>query len=436
MTFITEWQAKLENSYTNFAQLAATQPNFNFTYLLGLAVLWPVVQPVKQYNVAAIQAVQQILPDSSSAVLATIPTLPEGQAEAVQSLAALACDDATLEQALIKLIDYFDATSTFIRLLAQQNGRTIDTGQINISDISGGEISVGNIISGIVHGDVVSGDKIINITNIIGGPVEQPKPDVPPLPYEPETVLIPAGPFLMGSDQGEADESPQHEVDLAAYRIGIYPITNRQYAEFIKQNKRYAPPTNPRWFLREPPAGKLDHPVTGVSWRDAMAYCTWLTEQTQGTRCYRLPTEAEWEKAARGADGRRYPWGNTWVDGTCNCGSNNTTAVIHRDENGEAQPSYPQGVSVYGCYDMAGNVQEWVSTLWGSDLKVNAFPYPYRADDGRENSDADRRFHRVYRLYRGGSFRDEADKLGCSARGTSSADSTIRWRGFRVVMEL
>jgi len=262
-----------------------------------------------------------------------------------------------------------------------------------------------------------------NIENIN---LDELKLETPLLPFEPETLLIPAGPFLMGSQPGDNipdEETPQHEINLSAYTIGKYPITHAQYAEFIKREKQHEAPKKVGWFLREPPANKLDHPVVGVSWDDAQAYCRWLSQQSG--RTYRLPTEAEWEKAARGPEGHLYPWGNQWEAERCNTGSDETMPII----------AYPAGVSPYGCYDMAGNVQEWTSTLWGSDPKVGAFPYPYRADDGREDLAAAQHLHRVYRVYRGGSFRDDPAKLRCSARGCSTPDSKIRWRGFRVVME-
>jgi len=283
-----------------------------------------------------------------------------------------------------------------------------------------------------VGGDKVMGDKIIHITNIFGGITAEPRPNVPPLPYEPETILIPAGPFLMGYDNGEPEEGRQHEVNLPDYYIGKYPVTNRQYAAFIHYSKHYAPPARPYWFLREPPADKLDHPVTGVSWYDALAYCTWLSEQTQRTRLYRLPSEAEWEKAARGSDGRLYPWGNIWVDGYCNAAGTDTTPVT----NEAGEPTYPKGVSSYGCCDMLGNVQEWTNTLWGSELTENSYPYEYKANDGREDIDADQRLSRTYRVYRGGYFRDTSETLRCSARAAFDAARPSRWRGFRVVMEL
>jgi formylglycine-generating enzyme required for sulfatase activity len=258
--------------------------------------------------------------------------------------------------------------------------------------------------------------------------LDQVKLETPHLPFEPETVLIPAGPFLMGSlpaDIIPVEETPQHEVVLPAYRIGQYPVTNAQYAEFIKREKQQEPPKKTGWFLREPPADKLDHPVTGVSWNDAQAYCRWLSDQTG--RLYRLPTEAEWEKAASWAGGQKrwFPWGDEWQAGRCNFGSDDTTPVM----------AFPEGVSPSGCYDMLGNAQEWTSTLWGSDPKENAFPYPYRANDGREEVNPTH-LHRVYRVYRSGSFRDEPARLRCSVRGNSDPESKIRWRGFRVVSEI
>src|SRR5206468_1956337 len=120
---------------------------------------------------------------------------------------------------------------------------------------------------------------------------------------------------------------------LPAYRIGQTPITNRQYAEFLKRNRKQEEPQRAGWFLRQPPPNKLDHPVVGVSWHDACAYCAWLHQATG--RSYRLPTEAEWEKAARGPEGRRYPWGNAWVEQRCNVGSTDTTSVT----------AYPDGAS-------------------------------------------------------------------------------------------
>jgi len=255
----------------------------------------------------------------------------------------------------------------------------------------------------------------------------------PLLPFEPETVLIPAGSFLMGSASGDdipADETPQHDVELPEYRIGKYPVTNAQYAEFIRRNSEQSIPKKAGWFLRKPPADKLEHPVVGVSWFDAQAYCQWLNRESG--RSYRLPTEAEWEKAASWAaeQKRVYPWGDEFDVVKTNA---KETGVADTTPAGTYSP---QGDSPHGCGDMAGNVQEWTSTLWGNDLQQNDFPYPYRADDGREDLATNQQLHRVYCVHRGGSFRDNKTKVRTAARSASDPDSKIKWRGFRVVLEM
>ena len=257
-------------------------------------------------------------------------------------------------------------------------------------------------------------------------PLPQPPLDFDPLPFEPETVLVPAGSLLMGSDVDGEHERPQHKVYLPAYRIGKHPVTNAQYAEFIKRKKHPAP-RGTGWFLTEPPAGQANHPVVGVSWHDASAYCQWLSDVTG--RPYRLPTEAEWEKAARGRDGRRYPWGDDWEDGYAVVDGEQTEPV---DRNGNE--GYKEGANPYGCLDLLGNVQEWTQTIWGSERKQPDFAYPYRADDGRDELNGDQFQAELYRIHRGGSYRSEVDGVHCSARGVSKPGSAVRWRGFRVVM--
>ncbi|MBN2389860.1 MAG: SUMF1/EgtB/PvdO family nonheme iron enzyme [Anaerolineae bacterium] len=243
-------------------------------------------------------------------------------------------------------------------------------------------------------------------------------------PFEPETVYIPPGQFLMGSRPDETRftaETPQHEVDLPAYRIGKYPVTNAQYAEFIHQTGRLMPP-EAGWIGQSPPADKLDHPIAGITWYDALAYCKWLSEQTG--RNYALPSEAQWEKAARGEDGRVYPWGNDWDPARCSYGHSQTTPV----------DAYPEGVSPYGCYDMAGNVGEWTSSLWGEKLPAPnpEFRYPW-TNDQRENLQAGRY---VLRVCRGGSATNKPEQLRCSARSSYFPDKgSARTRyGFRVVL--
>jgi formylglycine-generating enzyme required for sulfatase activity len=233
---------------------------------------------------------------------------------------------------------------------------------------------------------------------------------------EPEMVLIPAGEFLMGSDpqkdkDAEEDELPQHTLYLPDYYIAKTPVTNAQYATFV-QAAGHKPPSY--WEEGKPPRGKEDHPVVNVSWHDAMAYCRWLSEVTG--RPYRLPGEAEWEKGARGTDGRIYPWRNQWDAQRCNTtegGKRRTTPV----------GAYPGGASPYGLLDMAGNVWEWCRSLWR--------PYPYDPKDGREDEKSGDR-----RVCRGGSWRDGARlaRAACRLRGYPDFRNYIL--GFRLALRL
>ncbi len=248
--------------------------------------------------------------------------------------------------------------------------------------------------------------------------------------YEPEMVRIPQGSFLMGRIAGENvpdPETPQHEITLPAYEIGKYSVTNEQFYEFVKKNPRLAPKKVGWNVRRQPPSKRLDHPVVGVSWDDARAYCQWLNEQTG--KSYRLPTEAEWEKAARGTDGRLYPWGDEWLDGYAN-----TTYDEARRQKvfTTAVTAHPDGVTPFGCYDIVGNVQEWTQTIWGIGSHSADFDYPYKADDGREAIDTLHPNRRVFFVLRGGP----PENLNCTARSGSERDTRSPWVGFRVVREI
>jgi len=170
-----------------------------------------------------------------------------------------------------------------------------------------------------------------------------------------EFMLVPQGKFLMGAtdeDRGaRPDEKPQHGIHLGAYYIAKYPVTVAQYRDYCDAVGSKMPSLGDDFS-----AG--DYPMVNVSWHDALAYCRWLS-RVSGRRIM-LPTEAQWEKAARGTDGRRYPWGNEEPDDwLCNFSKHvgHTTPV---DE-------YPHGVSPYGCHDMVGNVWEWCSDWYGED---------------------------------------------------------------------
>jgi formylglycine-generating enzyme required for sulfatase activity len=246
-------------------------------------------------------------------------------------------------------------------------------------------------------------------------------------PFEPEMVLMPAGEFLMGSDPSvdkyaEDNEQPQHTLYLPDYYLAKTPVTNTQYAAFVQATGHQQPE---HWKGGQPPRGNGDHPVVWVTWRDAVAYCRWLAEVTG--RPYGLPSEAEWEKGARGSDGRLYPWGNRW-------GNRWDAERCNSYEGGKEDTmpvgAYPEGVSPYGLLDMGGNVWEWTRSLWGEDWEEPSFKYPYDPADGREDLDAPDTVHRVLR---GGAFYLSARSVRCACRGVVPSSSD--WaRGFRIVL--
>jgi formylglycine-generating enzyme required for sulfatase activity len=192
---------------------------------------------------------------------------------------------------------------------------------------------------------------------------------------QPEMVLIPGGSFTVGSaaDAGHlgfhvgVDEVPRHEVALPAFYLDRCEVTNAQYATFLQATNRSLPsdPKDPdyyRWEGPLPPAGQEQHPVMYVNWYDANAYCTWAGK--------RLPTEEEWEKAARGADQRPWPWGSAFEPAKCNV---TETGLRWSTPVG----SFPDGASPYGVLDLCGNVAEWTASWYkpypGNTLQRPAF---------------------------------------------------------------
>jgi formylglycine-generating enzyme required for sulfatase activity len=190
---------------------------------------------------------------------------------------------------------------------------------------------------------------------------------------EQKMILIPAGEFIMGESFFKKSAGPRHPVFLEDYYIDQYHVTNAHYKGFVDATRRF-PPSH--WSRNQYPPGKANHPVTFVSWFDAEAYCRW-----EGKR---LPTEAEWEKAARGTDGRMFPWGDRLEPKKANVpllGLNDTTPVN----------AFPEGRSPYGVYDMSGNVFQWTSD-WFLPYPGNKVPHP--------------NFGEKLRVLRGGSFFD------------------------------
>ena len=231
-------------------------------------------------------------------------------------------------------------------------------------------------------------------------------------PYgEPEWITIPAGEFWMGGN-GRYDAKLVHKVHLPEYQIARVQLTNAQYAFFVKA-VQYKVPDG--WEENRPPKGKESHPVVNVSWDDVIAYCVWLSKMTG--KNISLPSEAEWEKAARGdQDKRAYPWGDDFNATCCNTyelalGSTTSVGI------------FLEGASPYGLLDMSGNVWEWTRTIWD-----DAFKYPYVSTDGRENLT-----YRTYRILRGGAFSVNSDHARCAYRYGGFPDYRYSDFGFRLV---
>lgn len=170
---------------------------------------------------------------------------------------------------------------------------------------------------------------------------------------ETQMILIPAGDFVMGNDEGLGFSRPQHVVFVDDFHIDKSLVTNEMFAEFILRTGYRPEGEWKRFHSRE----RLQHPAIAVSWNDAMRYAEWAGKT--------LPTEAQWEKAARGIDGREFPWGNQWDPLKCNCWeyhlNQNKRATTRRSFLGTSVVGeFAHDVSPYGCYDMGGNVSEWV----------------------------------------------------------------------------
>ncbi|GBQ67139.1 hypothetical protein AA103196_1607 [Ameyamaea chiangmaiensis NBRC 103196] len=240
-------------------------------------------------------------------------------------------------------------------------------------------------------------------------------------------IDVPPGRSVIGSDT-HPNSQPVHAVRLAGYRIGRYPVTVAAYGAFVRETGRaWTSPDAAR-------AERANAPATDVTWYDACAYCAWLTQRWRAEgriaadEVVRLPTEMEWERAARGdhpdeSGAVVYPWVGAWRAGWSNSaelGLNTPVAV--------GLCAY--GRSPYGADDMAGNIWEWTTTLWGPDMATPDFAYPYR-DDGREAPDADVSIRRVLR---GGCFSSNRLKACCTYRGSLEPNGFWRGNGFRVVV--
>jgi formylglycine-generating enzyme required for sulfatase activity len=235
-----------------------------------------------------------------------------------------------------------------------------------------------------------------------------------PIPEISGMVYIPAGEFLMGSTtedlqhNAEIDEFPRRSVHVGGFYIDIHEVTNAQYKVFVDSMK-VNPPS--KWKDGNYPIGWDGYPVVNISWEDAAEYARFVGK--------RLPTEEDWEKAARGDDGRRFPWGDEFDDGKAN--NSDQLMPIMR---------FPEGVSPFGVHDMAGNVAEWVDAWYA--------PYPRGEDDVLDGEYPEYQpiyGDQTYRVYRGGSWNNFGKYLRCSNR--EKARPKERWGniGFRCAMD-
>ena len=215
-------------------------------------------------------------------------------------------------------------------------------------------------------------------------------------------ALVSAGYFVMGSNNGPDDEKPEHRFFVKSFLIDVLPVSNADFAKFLNARglKNHLGESfyddddrdariHQQNSLWQADRGYATHPVNEVSWLGARDYCTWLNK--------RLPTEAEWEKAARGTDGRMYPWGNSKPD---------RNRALYGAAYNSSVPvdAFPEGASPYGVLDLSGNQWEWVSSAYR--------PYPYSADDGRENQTPG-----PIRSTRGGGHDSSEDELTTTQRG-------------------
>lgn len=233
----------------------------------------------------------------------------------------------------------------------------------------------------------------------------------------PKLCQIPAGDFMMGNRNsgilGMNDETPFHTVQFSAYSIGIIPVTVVEYACAVRAGTVRTPPTvvGISWQIQ---LNRPDHPVVNVSWQDAQQYIAWL--QIVTGEAWRLPTEAEWERAARGIEGRTYPWGNDWNIACANTLESYRGTIV-------AAGSLIYGRTPDGIFDMAGNIGEWCSSLKKA--------YPYNVTDGRESLPSTDK-----RIIRGGSWNKEAKYARATARRAEQTNCEAVDIGFRLVLGL
>ena len=255
----------------------------------------------------------------------------------------------------------------------------------------------------------------------------------------PDLARIPAGDFLMGAADADENERPVHRIFLSEFFIARHAVTNDEFAQFVQTTGYPAPALRALpliasgdrdttfrelaapyvWDGANPPAGRGTHPVVLIRYEDAVAYCGWLSARIE--RNVRLPTEAEWEKAARGGvEAARYPWGNDITPGHCNY---LVDPAAKRQRGTRPSGTYPP--NGYGLYDVSGNVWEWVSDWYDREYYAYSDSRDPRGPKGG-----------TMRVVRGGSWvNDDVTMLRCAYRHTVPIDTYAYSIGFRIVCE-
>jgi formylglycine-generating enzyme required for sulfatase activity len=239
-----------------------------------------------------------------------------------------------------------------------------------------------------------------------------------------KTVLIPAGPFVMGDDDGRSDERPAHRVTLSAFRMAILPVTNEEYAAFLAATG-HEPPR----FWDDPAFNRPRQPVVGVSWPDAVAYCEWLGEAHGGK--FRLPTEAEWEKAALGGvEGAKYPWGEEPFAPTGARPRDGSSGRFEQVATWDVGAAPPNG---YGLIDIGFNVHEWCSDWYDPGYYAVS---PEADPQGPPKGGVPLPHLPERKSSRGGAWRHAVKVSRCAARSSIPPEYRYNDYGFRVVMDV
>ncbi len=353
--------------------------------------------------------------------------------------------------------DYYDYIPAILDRLRDWLVALIEGGQLSPSE----RLQAGDFLGGL--GDSRPGVGLRSLSGELRREFE-----VPDIAW----VHIPAGPFKMGStaddEQAWDDEKPIHTIDLPDFWMSRFPVTNLQYRSFVEaggydeeeywsengwawrngvdsdlsiiddedlrqayQSAYAARPKEKRnrpYWWNDPKWGAPTRPVVGITWYESQAFCQWLNahrppDWPEGR--IRLPSEAEWEKTARGTHSNLWPWGNEFSPEKAN---------TDKTGLGETSPvgMFPGGKSPYEIYDLAGNIWEWTTTIWGGyDLQNPTFRYPYNPRDGREEATS-----LDTRVLRGGSWSDDDGNARCASRGWDAPDVFSGSIGFRLVVSL